>query len=252
MSRRLISGVDDRVAVRDDVSQNLDALAQLMTKVGPDLLVVESGGDNLALFSRDLADFTIYVTDVSRGDKIPREGGPGITQSDLLVFNKTDLAPLVCRRPRGPGAGRSPYARRPSGRLCTSDRQGWRERHRRHRQSRLGSQRRPLNPTSNSTYSIPMRQQRLAWCRVLNLPGRLNHRILLVWRCCGSTHLSLYQTVLEYPQSYYLHLQNIFSVGYLLHSGNPNLLRSGLAADTRGHRRGPGSPTETTTYRDCD
>ena len=83
-------------AVRDDVSQNLDALGQLMVKFRPDLLFVESGGDNLAAqFSRELADFTIYVIDVSGGDKIPRKGGPGITQSDLLVINKTDLAPLV-------------------------------------------------------------------------------------------------------------------------------------------------------------
>ena len=83
-------------AVRDDVSQNLDSLFQLMLRVRPDLLFVESGGDNLAAqFSRDLADFTIYVIDVSGGDKIPRKGGPGITQSDLLVINKTDLAPLV-------------------------------------------------------------------------------------------------------------------------------------------------------------
>ena len=83
-------------AVRDDVSQNLDALAQLMVNIQPDLLFVESGGDNLAAqFSRDLADFTIYVIDVSGGDKIPRKGGPGITQSDLLVINKTDLASLV-------------------------------------------------------------------------------------------------------------------------------------------------------------
>src|SRR5262245_39276568 len=83
-------------AVRDDVSQNLDALDQLMAKFTPELLFVESGGDNLAAqFSRELADFTIYVIDVSGGDKIPRKGGPGITQSDLLVINKTDLAPLV-------------------------------------------------------------------------------------------------------------------------------------------------------------
>jgi urease accessory protein len=83
-------------AVRDDVSQNLDALGQLMVKFQPDLLFVESGGDNLAAqFSRELADFTIYVIDVSGGDKIPRKGGPGITQSDLLVINKTDLAPLI-------------------------------------------------------------------------------------------------------------------------------------------------------------
>lgn len=83
-------------AVRDDVSQNLDALGQLMVKFHPELLFVESGGDNLAAqFSRELADYTIYVIDVSGGDKIPRKGGPGITQSDLLVINKTDLAPLV-------------------------------------------------------------------------------------------------------------------------------------------------------------
>jgi urease accessory protein len=83
-------------AVRDDVSQNLDALQQLMRKFSPELLFVESGGDNLAAqFSRELADYTIYVIDVSGGDKIPRKGGPGITQSDLLVINKTDLATLV-------------------------------------------------------------------------------------------------------------------------------------------------------------
>jgi urease accessory protein len=101
-------------AVRDDVSQNLDALDQLMIKFQPQLLFVESGGDNLAAqFSRELADFTIYVIDVSGGDKIPRKGGPGITQSDLLVINKTDLADLVgadlqvmerdARRMRGDG-----------------------------------------------------------------------------------------------------------------------------------------------------
>ena len=67
-----------------------------MVKFAPELLFVESGGDNLAAqFSRELADYTIYVIDVSGGDKIPRKGGPGITQSDLLVINKTDLAPLV-------------------------------------------------------------------------------------------------------------------------------------------------------------
>jgi urease accessory protein len=101
-------------AVRDDVSQNLDALEQLMIKFRPDLLFVESGGDNLAAqFSRELADYTVYVIDVSGGDKIPRKGGPGITQSDLLVINKIDLAALVgadlgimerdARRMRGEG-----------------------------------------------------------------------------------------------------------------------------------------------------
>jgi urease accessory protein len=101
-------------AVRDDISQNLDALDRLMVRFRPELLFVESGGDNLAAqFSRELADYTIYVIDVSGGDKIPRKGGPGITQSDLLVINKTDLAPLVkadlavmdrdARRMRGDG-----------------------------------------------------------------------------------------------------------------------------------------------------
>jgi urease accessory protein len=83
-------------AVRDDISPNLAALDRLMETFAPELLFVESGGDNLAAqFSRELADFTIYVIDVAGGDKIPRKGGPGITQSDLLVINKTDLAPLV-------------------------------------------------------------------------------------------------------------------------------------------------------------
>jgi urease accessory protein len=83
-------------AVRDDISQNLVALSGLMRAFSPDLLFVESGGDNLAAqFSRELADYTVYVIDVAGGDKIPRKGGPGITQSDLLVINKTDLAPLV-------------------------------------------------------------------------------------------------------------------------------------------------------------
>jgi urease accessory protein len=83
-------------AVRDDISPNLAALDRLMQAFAPELLFVESGGDNLAAqFSRELADYTIYVIDVAGGDKIPRKGGPGITQSDLLVINKTDLAPLV-------------------------------------------------------------------------------------------------------------------------------------------------------------
>ncbi len=83
-------------AVRDDISPNLAALERLMEAFAPELLFVESGGDNLAAqFSRELADYTIYVIDVSGGDKIPRKGGPGITQSDLLVINKVDLAPLV-------------------------------------------------------------------------------------------------------------------------------------------------------------
>ena len=83
-------------AIRDDISPNMVALDGLMQSLNPELLFVESGGDNLAAqFSRDLADYTIYVIDVSGGDKIPRKGGPGITQSDLLIINKTDLAPMV-------------------------------------------------------------------------------------------------------------------------------------------------------------
>src|SRR6185369_7895441 len=83
-------------AIREDISANLLALEELHRKFKPDLLLLESGGDNLAAhFSRELADYTIYVIDVSGGDKIPRKGGPGITQSDLLVINKTDLAEAV-------------------------------------------------------------------------------------------------------------------------------------------------------------
>ncbi|NKB68326.1 MAG: urease accessory protein UreG [Candidatus Latescibacteria bacterium] len=85
-------------AIREDISLNLNALEDLMDRFAPppDLLLVESGGDNLAAhFSRELVDYSIYVIDVSGGDKIPRKGGPGITQSDLLVINKIDLAELV-------------------------------------------------------------------------------------------------------------------------------------------------------------
>ncbi|MFI8619726.1 urease accessory protein UreG [Marinomonas sp. NPDC078689] len=84
-------------AIREDASMNLAAIDQLIERHGElDVVFVESGGDNLsATFSPELSDFTIYVIDVSAGDKIPRKGGPGITKSDLLIINKTDLAPLV-------------------------------------------------------------------------------------------------------------------------------------------------------------
>ncbi len=84
-------------AIREDASMNLAAVADISTRFPRlDLILIESGGDNLAAtFSPELADLTIYVIDVSAGDKIPRRGGPGITRSDLLVINKTDLAPLV-------------------------------------------------------------------------------------------------------------------------------------------------------------
>ena len=94
--RAVETGGCPHAAIREDVSHNLLALEELVDEVGAELLFVESGGDNLAAqYSRELADFTIYVIDVAGGDKVPRKGGPGITQSDLLVINKTDLAPHV-------------------------------------------------------------------------------------------------------------------------------------------------------------
>ena len=84
-------------AIREDASMNLAAVSELNQKFDKlDIIFIESGGDNLAAtFSPELADITIYVIDVSAGDKIPRKGGPGITRSDLLVINKIDLAPFV-------------------------------------------------------------------------------------------------------------------------------------------------------------
>jgi urease accessory protein len=84
-------------AIREDCSINLHAIAEMRRKFPAlELILIESGGDNLAAtFSPDLADLTIYVIDVAQGEKIPRKGGPGITRSDLLVINKTDLAPHV-------------------------------------------------------------------------------------------------------------------------------------------------------------
>lgn len=101
LSRERIIGVETggcpHTAIREDASMNLEAVDEMMERF-PDinLLFIESGGDNLsATFSPELADATIFVIDVSEGDKIPRKGGPGITRSDLLVINKTDLAPYV-------------------------------------------------------------------------------------------------------------------------------------------------------------
>ena len=84
-------------AIREDASINLAGVAEMQRRFPDlDLILIESGGDNLAAtFSPELADLTIYVIDVSAGDKIPRKGGPGITRSDLLLINKIDLAPLV-------------------------------------------------------------------------------------------------------------------------------------------------------------
>ena len=84
-------------AIREDASMNIQAIEELQARhEGLELVLVESGGDNLsATFSPELADLTIYVIDVSGGDKIPRKGGPGITKSDLLIINKVDLAPMV-------------------------------------------------------------------------------------------------------------------------------------------------------------
>ncbi len=84
-------------AIREDASINLAAVSEMQRKFPAlDVILIESGGDNLAAtFSPELADITIYVIDVAQGEKIPRKGGPGITRSDLLVINKTDLAPHV-------------------------------------------------------------------------------------------------------------------------------------------------------------
>jgi len=91
------TGCCPHTAIRDDISTNLEAVADLERATGPlDIVFVESGGDNLtAIFSPALADAQIFVIDVAAGDDIPRKGGPGIARSDLLVINKTDLAPYV-------------------------------------------------------------------------------------------------------------------------------------------------------------
>lgn len=101
LSQDRILGVETggcpHTAIREDASMNLSAVAELSGRFPElELIMIESGGDNLAAtFSPELSDLTIYVIDVSAGDKIPRKGGPGITRSDLLIINKTDLAPLV-------------------------------------------------------------------------------------------------------------------------------------------------------------
>lgn len=112
--RAVETGGCPHAAIREDISSNLVALEELHAKFRPQILLLESGGDNLAAcFSRELADYTVQVIDVSGGDKIPRKGGPGLTQSDLLVINKTDLAGAVgadlqvmardAKKMRGPG-----------------------------------------------------------------------------------------------------------------------------------------------------
>lgn len=95
--RAVETGCCPHTAIRDDISANLEAIEDLEESLPPlDLILVESGGDNLtATFSRGLIHYQIFVLDVSGGDKVPRKGGPGVTAADLLVINKTDLAPLV-------------------------------------------------------------------------------------------------------------------------------------------------------------
>ncbi|RYY79248.1 MAG: urease accessory protein UreG [Moraxellaceae bacterium] len=101
MSPDRIVGVETggcpHTAIREDASINLAAIDDLTKKfAGLELIIIESGGDNLAAtFSPELSDLTLYVIDVAAGEKIPRKGGPGITKSDLLIINKTDLAPMV-------------------------------------------------------------------------------------------------------------------------------------------------------------
>ncbi|WP_201583832.1 urease accessory protein UreG [Psychrobacter immobilis] len=95
--RGVETGGCPHTAIREDASINLSAIAELQNQFKDlELIIIESGGDNLAAtFSPELSDLTLYVIDVSAGDKIPRKGGPGIMKSDLLIINKTDLAPLV-------------------------------------------------------------------------------------------------------------------------------------------------------------
>ena len=94
--RAVRTGCCPHTAIRDDITANLDEVEELERLHDPDLVLVESGGDNLtATFSYGLIDRQIFVVDVAGGDKVPRKGGPGVTASDLLVVNKTDLAPLV-------------------------------------------------------------------------------------------------------------------------------------------------------------
>lgn len=108
------TGCCPHTAIRDDISANLEAVEELQARFGDlDAILIESGGDNLtATFSYGLVDLQIFVIDVAGGDKVPRKGGPGITASDLLVINKTDLAPLVgadlevMRRDAAAGRGR--------------------------------------------------------------------------------------------------------------------------------------------------
>ena len=101
LPRERILGVETggcpHTAIREDASINLEAIARMARRFpGLDVVFVESGGDNLAAtFSPELADLTLYVIDVAGGEKIPRKGGPGITRADLLIINKTDLAPYV-------------------------------------------------------------------------------------------------------------------------------------------------------------
>jgi urease accessory protein len=94
--RAVRTGCCPHTAIRDDITANLDAVEDLTARHDPELVLVESGGDNLtATFSYGLIDAQIFVLDVAGGDKVPRKGGPGVTRSDLLVINKIDLAPLV-------------------------------------------------------------------------------------------------------------------------------------------------------------
>ena len=94
--RAVETGGCPHAAIREDISCNLTEVENLTTEYHPEFVLLESGGDNLAAnFSRELADFIIYVIDVCGGDKIPRKGGPGVTQADLLVINKTELAEAV-------------------------------------------------------------------------------------------------------------------------------------------------------------
>ena len=117
------TGCCPHTAIRDDITINLEAVEQLERDEGPlDLVLVESGGDNLtAVFSPALADVQIFVIDVAGGDDIPRKGGPGIARADLLVINKTDLAPFVGSDVATHDQRRDRAARRPAGARAVAD-----------------------------------------------------------------------------------------------------------------------------------
>ncbi len=163
------TGCCPHTAIRDDIAANLDAVEDLEARFGGlDLVLVESGGDNLtATFSRGLADQQIFVLDVSGGDKVPRKGGPGVTFSDLLVINKTDLAPMVGASLAVMAAGRRRGARGTAGDLHFAA-----GRSAGGRRSRLGAGRAPVAvPALARTLPLPRTDGWFHWTPPCSGPG---------------------------------------------------------------------------------